>query len=300
MSGSYESAVLGDRFRLNRPPTLLTRTASIAPIGFTRLRSEMVGHDRTKDVPAEDAFAFHVLLQPVSADIWIDGRRTALRTVKSGALLLFDLSRNAVSNIHTPFDILRFYISQSTLDELAFDRGVRRSVGFARPCFGSNDSVMHGLANALLDGIERPSECSALFIDHIGLAFHAHATEVYGHSAVRRFTASGGLAPWQVRRTVDFMVGHLDGDPTIAELAKECRLSAGYFARAFRQSTGLSPHQFLMRKRIERSQELLLCGELDLADIAMICGFMDQSHFTRVFGKFEGHSPGKWQRLNRK
>jgi AraC family transcriptional regulator len=97
MSGSYESAVLGDRFRLNRPPTLLTRTASIAPIGFTRLRSEMVGHDRTKDVPAEDAFAFHVLLQPVSADIWIDGRRTALRTVKRAGLVKLDRALSGFS-----------------------------------------------------------------------------------------------------------------------------------------------------------------------------------------------------------
>jgi hypothetical protein len=69
--GSYESAVIGDRFRLDRPPPLLARTASVAPIGFTRLKSEGAPLGRTKDVPAENAYLLHVQLQPVAVDMWI-------------------------------------------------------------------------------------------------------------------------------------------------------------------------------------------------------------------------------------
>jgi AraC-like DNA-binding protein len=99
---------------------------------------------------------------------------------------------------------------------------------------------------------------------------------------------------------LDFLSAHLSDDPTIAELARECGLSSGYFSRAFRQTTGVTPHQWLIGKRVERARQLLLGNGLGLADIALVCGFVDQSHFTRVFTKFEGESPGRWRQRNRK
>jgi AraC family transcriptional regulator len=62
---------------------------------------------------------------------------------------------------------------------------------------------------------------------------------------------------------------------------------------------GLAPHQWLMRKRIERAQDLLLTRGLGLSDVAIACGFVDQSHFTRVFAKHNGFTPGQWRRTNR-
>ncbi len=299
MSGSYESSVLGERFGLDRPPTILARTASVAPIGFTRLRIEGARHGRTKDVPVENAFAFHVLLQPVSMDLWLDGKHKLKTSATPGAVFLFDLSRRPASDFHSSFESLRFYISQASLDELAFDRGIRRTAGFALPCLGVHDPIMHGLAAALSSQVEHTNERSALFVDHIALAFHAHVTNVYGNLDAPSHALSGGLSPWQLRRALDFMITHLNGDPTIAQLAHECGLSSGYFARAFRRTMDVAPHRWLTRKRVEHSRELLLMSRLDLADIAVACGFVDQSHFTKVFAKFVGHSPGHWRRLNR-
>ena len=293
--GSYESAVIGDRFWLDRPPTLLARTASVAPIGFTRLKSDRAMQGPAKDVPPENAFSFHVALLPVAVDIWIDGRHRLTKAMSPGATFLFDLRSNPISQIHTPFDNIRFYLSQASLDELAFDQGIPRTKGLALSSLGSYDRVMYGLANALADQVEHTSERSALFIDHIALAFYAHVMKTYGNAAVPDRPVSGGLSPWQLRRVLDFIAAHLDADPTIAELARECALSSGYFARAFRRSTGVTPHQWLVRKRIERARTLLLGSKLALADIAISCGFVDQSHFTRVFTRFEGDSPGRWR-----
>jgi AraC-like DNA-binding protein len=230
--------------------------------------------------------------------MWVEGKRILRASSAPGAAFLFPLSRNPVPEFHTSFDILRFYISQASLDELSFDRGLRRAAGLNN-CLGLQDPVMHGLATALLDPVEQANERSALFIDHIALAFHAHATDVYGNSAARAHPVSGGLSTWQLRHALDFMVAHLGGDPTIAQLAQECGLSSGYFARAFRRTLGAAPHQWLMRKRIERAQELMSFGGLDLADVAIACGFVDQSHFTRVFAKHKGSAPGQWRRTNR-
>ena len=127
--GSYESAVLGDRFQLGRPPTILARTSSVSPIGFTRLKSERVCHILSKDMPTENAFAIHVQLQPSSMDLWIDGKHKPAMTHAPGATFLFDLRSDTVCEIHSSFDNLRFYISQASLDELAFDQGMRTTTG---------------------------------------------------------------------------------------------------------------------------------------------------------------------------
>ncbi len=298
MRASYESAIIGDRFGLGLPPTVLARTTSLVPIGFTRLRSNLAGHERARDVPPENAFSFHVMLRPISADLWIGGKHRLKTSVSPGATFLFDLNENPVSQIHTPFDILRFYVSQASLDELAFDNGQRRMPGFSVPCLGAHDRVMHGLAHALLGHVEHPGEHSALFIDHVALAFHAHVTDVYGGTPMPR-RVPGALTPWQLRRTLDYVLEHLGGDPTIAQLARECGLSPGYFARAFRQAMGVTPHKWLMRKRAEQAKALLWNGELELAQIAIACGFVDQSHLTRVFARFYGLAPGRWRRLRR-
>jgi AraC family transcriptional regulator len=298
--GSYDSAVIGDRFRLGHPPTILARTASIAPIGFTRLRSEHAPQGRTKDVPAENAYLFHVQLRPVAVDMWIDGKRLPATTKTAGTTFLYDLRSNPVAEIYSSFDNVRFYISQASLDELAFDQGIRRTKGLVSPSLGSHDRVMYGLASALLDQVERANERSALFVDHIALAFYAHIMRAYGTASVPDDATPGGLSPWQLRRVLEFLGAHINGDPTIAELARECGLSSGYFARAFRKTTRVTPHQWLIRKRVDRARELLLENGPRLADIALACGFVDQSHFSRVFARLEGNSPGRWRQLNRK
>ena len=297
--GSHESAAIGDRFQLGRPPTLLARTASVAPIGFTRLKSEGAPFLRTKDVPVENAYLFHVQLQPVVVDMWIDGKRRPSTTKTPGVTFLYDLRSNPVAEIYSSFDNIRFYISQASLDEFAFDQGIRRTNGLVSSRLRSRDRVMYGLATALLDQVERANERSALFIDHIALAFCAHVMRAYGDVAVTDDITRGGLSPWQLHRVLDFLSAHLSDDPTVAELARECGLSSGYFSRAFRRTTGVTPHQWLIRKRVERARQLLLGDGLGLSDIALVCGFVDQSHFTRVFAKFEGDSPGKWRQRYR-
>ena len=298
MAGSYDSRVIGERFQLASPPTALARTASIAPIGFTRLRRRDVRHLRAMDVPPEQAYALHVALEPTAVDLWVDGKHALTDNPAPGAAFLFDLASSPVSEFHAPFDVMRFYISRASLDELAFDRGVKGAVPLT-PRLGEPDRVMHGLATALIDSVERSNEHSALFIDHIGLAFHAHLVDAYGGNLRAADRQQGGLAPWQLRRCLEFMSDRLDGDPTIADLAQECGLSHSHFARAFRRSVGVTPHQWLMRRRVEQERTLLLADQMDLAAIAGACGFVDQSHLNRVFARFEGDTPGRWRRRHR-
>jgi len=109
----------------------------------------------------------------------------------------------------------------------------------------------------------------------------------------------GGLAPWQERRAKELLDARLDGDVSLADLASACQLSIRHFTRAFRQSTGQSPHRWLVERRLDKAQGLLALSAQSLNDIAAACGFANQSHFTRTFTRTMGMSPGAWRRPRR-
>jgi AraC-like DNA-binding protein len=89
---------------------------------------------------------------------------------------------------------------------------------------------------------------------------------------------------------------NLDGAVRLADLARECELSVSHFARSFKASFGVTSHQWLTARRIERAKELLVLTNLPLADVASHSGFGDQAAFTRTFHLVVGATPGQWRR----
>lgn len=108
--------------------------------------------------------------------------------------------------------------------------------------------------------------------------------------------AGRGLAVWQRDLAVRHLLGTLTNDSPVAELADCCGLSRSYFTRAFKASMGLSPHRWLVHERVRRAGELLERTDDSIAQIALCCGFCDQSHLTRIFHAMVGTSPGAWRR----
>ena len=109
-------------------------------------------------------------------------------------------------------------------------------------------------------------------------------------------TPRGGLAPWQVPKLTTYIELRLDSAIVTADLAALAKLSTFHFCRAFRESFGESPHQYVMRRRIERAQGLMLQTNLSLAQIAIACGLADQAHLNKSFRRFVGERPGAWRR----
>lgn len=119
---------------------------------------------------------------------------------------------------------------------------------------------------------------------------------LHGSSPANGAAQSGGLSPRQLRRACDFIMEHFAEDICLDDLAQLTGLTCKHFARAFRQSTGLPPHQFLIVRRIEAAKRRLVDARGSLAEIALECGFADQSHFTATFRKAVGVTPGAWRR----
>ena len=105
----------------------------------------------------------------------------------------------------------------------------------------------------------------------------------------------GGLAAHQRRHLIDYIEQHLDQPISLGELAGRCALSEYHFARMFRESFGLPPHQYLLARRLTRARELLRGTRQPLGEIALACGFASPSHFANRFKQALGGTPGEYR-----
>ncbi|MDF2234099.1 AraC family transcriptional regulator [Albimonas sp. CAU 1670] len=119
----------------------------------------------------------------------------------------------------------------------------------------------------------------------------ADAPEADPRSIVR-----GGLAPWQVRRATAHVDAHLGETIAVADLAAAAKLSSGHFCRAFKVTTGRTPHAFVVERRLERAKRLMLETDEPLSQVAARCGLSDQAHLTRLFRRHLGATPLTWRR----
>src|SRR5258708_8046380 len=108
--------------------------------------------------------------------------------------------------------------------------------------------------------------------------------------------ARGGVVAWQERRGREFLRASIKRGVALKEVARECGLSVGHFAHAFRRTLGVAPHKWLIEQRVALSKEKLRDGRSSLSDVAAECGFSDQSHLGRHFQRIVGVTPGAWRR----
>jgi AraC family transcriptional regulator len=104
------------------------------------------------------------------------------------------------------------------------------------------------------------------------------------------------MAPSILRRCIALMGARLEGDLGLAELASEAGLSTSHFIRSFRESTGKTPYQFLLDRRVQRAQTLMRDGRASLAEVARLTGFANQHHLARVFRHVTGITPSTYRR----
>ena len=163
-------------------------------------------------------------------------------------------------------------------------------------------TVVSELIETLADALSEDRETARERVRHAGAALlscvrdaeesvEAALVETNGRGVYR-----GGLAPWQVRSVTTYIDANLSASLSCEELARSTRLSVSYFARAFKRTFGCSPHVFLMRRRMERAQGLMLETNAPLAQIALDCGFADQAHLSRHFLRLTGERPASWRR----
>jgi AraC-like DNA-binding protein len=217
--------------------------------------------------------------------------------LRAGDTCLYDLKRDFSVLLDKPYHSLLFYLSREALNAIADDVSAPRIGDLSyEPGSGIKDATIVGLGSSVLPALSRPDQANRLFVDHVTLAVGIHVAQTYGGMRPVSRIASGRLAPWQERRAKEIISANLGGVP-LADVARECRLSTSHFQRAFRRTVGMAPHKWLLSRRIELAKEKLRDGRSSLSEVALACGFGDQSHLTRVFTRLVGTSPGAWRRV---
>jgi AraC family transcriptional regulator len=156
--------------------------------------------------------------------------------------------------------------------------------------FQSRDSMLRELSFALYQAITLDISLRKRVVDGLIEEVLIHLVGKYGKPETTIFN-SEGISPSTLEAVMAYVGENFSNKMSLDELAQVAGLSKYHFARNFRSITGLSPHQYILRCRIERAKYLLSCGDYSLPSISYSCGFSDQSHFTRTFRQMTGNTP---------
>jgi AraC family transcriptional regulator len=293
----YYGQRLGLHVRLNDAPALVSRSMRGVEVAVTETRHDNPEPGLSGSIPLEDAYIVSLKFRNYpGCELWERGKCITKADVRPGTTYLYDMKLDPRFVIDKPFHSLHFYLPRAALDGIS-DQSRQPRVDQLDCQFGTglDDEVIRHIGAALMEALHRPAEVNQLFIDHMMLAFTAHVAQAYGGLSITK-PARGGLAPWQVRRACERLESDLSGKLSLQQIAAEFGLSISHFSRAFRISTGLPPHQWLLRQRVSAAKQLMTVRDLPLSEIAMSAGFANQSHLTRVFSAMVGVSPGVWRR----
>ena len=265
---------------------------------ITRLESSNGLADRITKVSSVPALLVSVSIKSLAIgdyQLWLDDKHVPTPYVPAFRSNVIDLDAQPSCWVGSAFDYVLFHVPRTVLDDIAADLGID-PVETYRLSLDEEDLVLTQLTKSILPYIGQPGRPGPLALDHLHLILGAHLLQQYAGLRKPTVTSVGGLGPWQKRRATELLSENLAGRIRLSQLAQECGLSISHFARSFKASFGVSTHRWLVQRRIERSQALLMETRESLADIAERAGFSDQAAFTRAFHQIVGISPGRWRR----
>lgn len=286
---------------VDKPPTIVISAFEAAEFTATRVRWDEPETGHPTNFDRADGYLICLQRKDVAAQpYWVDQRARKMGPMRQGQFLLLDLNLQHSSITPGNIDCVSIFVSHDALNQYQVEHGLPHRPSLQAPIGSAvDDLVIRNLGECLLAAIEEPESASRLYTDHVALALLSRLSSKHAAERPPVPRPPSSLATWQERRAKDVLMSHLNGGIRLDELAAECRLSRSHFARAFKQTTGMSPMRWLMAQRIACAKDVLLNTDLSLEDIADQCGFADSSHFVRSFARETGASPGSWRRSHR-
>lgn len=274
----------------------LSKDFEVAGSDISFYRKCMVGPDLSRvSMPAsERGFLVGISLGNRHQRKIFRGARGSLRRFEADSIYIRDLSEDYRADMYGDFDFVLVELARSFFSRLEDEHHAPNIAGLSCAA-AQRDPVLGHLARALAGNLEVTGPLGRLFVEQIGLGLGVHIARQYGDFNSPDVRTTGGLSRTIEARAKELLLGRGHTSISIADVARECKLSRGYFIRAFSRSTGRTPHQWLLEQRIEEARQLIERTGMTLAEIALTCGFADQSHLSRVFVKSFGTSPGAWR-----
>jgi AraC family transcriptional regulator len=266
----------------------------------TRLESSAGLPDRITKLSSVPALLVSISLKSLplhSYQVWVADKIVPTPIIPAFRSNVIDFDAEPSCWAGKAFDYVHYTVPRVELDDIAADFGLGRVTSYKLSVV-EDDLVLAQITRSILPFIGRGDGPSLLALDQFSLILGAHLLQRYGVLQKIGKVSKGGLAPWQKRRAAELLRENLDGRIRLMEIARECALSVSHFARSFKETFGISTHQWLIRRRIEHAQELLRQTTAPIVDIAMQSGFGDQAAFSRTFRQVVGVSPGRWRRYH--
>jgi len=195
-----------------------------------------------------------------------------------------------------PLDNMGILFDPQTVVQTAIENRFASKFEFVES-YKDEDPLIQQIGLTLLAEHNAETLSGRLYADSLIQTLILHLLKNYSTANAVQENLNGGLSGYKLRRVTEFINANLEEDLSLAEIASVADLSQYHFARAFRKTTGVTPQQYVMQRRIERAKELLAKDDLPLVEISLRSGFKNQSHFTTLFRKFTKLTPKTWREL---
>jgi AraC family transcriptional regulator len=254
------------------------------------------------EVSSEGSDVHHcigVSLTGTSLSFMHAGRQLVNGRVASGTVQVSAPATPVSALFRSTADIVHVFVPQNVLQECfedLFQRTPADDVLLSTPDL-IVDPTLERLGQALAVAQTNDPVLGKIFVESVSLA-------IVSRLVCRQYAGAGKpngkvtpLPKWRLKRLVDYIDAHLAEGISLADMASTCGLTRMHFAAQFRAATGRTPHEYLLRCRIEHAKDLLQRPDSTVLQVALSCGFRSQAHFSTVFKRLVGHSPLSWRTM---
>jgi AraC family transcriptional regulator len=248
------------------------------------------------DAPEDCGFATAFGTAKLNGDRWLDGKRqTERRQLGDIAIIPAGISHRCNWNTTVRFGILA--IEPKLLQQVGQDWVNPDRIELVSQFMSERDDLIQGIFSPLQTELEMTGIGGNLLVDSLKTALAIHLLRKYCTTLPKLSSYANGLSAAQLRLVTDYINAHLDWDLKLTELSTIAQISPYHFLRLFKNSLGVTPHQYILQQRIDRAKYLLKSSSLDISEIALRVGFCDSSHLTRCFKSILGKTPSQWRQL---
>jgi AraC family transcriptional regulator len=223
------------------------------------------------------------------------GKSVAIGTFRPGVVIIIPEGSSSRWDIPNPVDVVQLYLPQTTLKRIA-DEADTATPGDLLERTAYPDPVTSRLLISAADVLEGNAALDALFRQQLTDLLATRVLAAHAGAPTTFQPVVGGLSPNALRRAIERLRSDSDADVSLAALASDAGLSRFHFCRAFKESTGLSPHAWLRQQRLEQAKTMLRDPTMSVASVAAALGYASQTAFAAAFRRLTGQTPSDWRR----
>jgi AraC family transcriptional regulator len=226
------------------------------------------------------------------------GRAVATGTARSGVVTIIPAGSSARWDIAGSVNVVQLYLPHTTLERVASEAGKASSAELLERT-GHPDPITSRLLQSASEVLDGSEALDVLFRQQLTDLLATRLLAAHSGAATAYQPALGGLSPTALRRALERLRSSDDADVSLAALASDAGLSRFHFCRAFKESTGLSPHAWLRQQRLEQAMTMLRESDASIVSVAAALGYASQTAFAAAFRKLTGETPSNWRRRTR-